>query len=164
MDGVNVRVSDPAADTGAGADNCRLSVCCSPLAIAVVSKLQMSAGSGEENPVPDNVYVRGPTVSVPEWAVALAGANRIVKDADSPAAIVTALPRVVLNAAPLIVNGETVSACGNGFIIESVQDSCVPCGIRPKLMAALASGPVHGAATLKVGAGTTVARRMALTV
>ena len=66
MDGVNVRVSDPAADTGAGADSCKLNVCCSPLAIAVESKLQISAGSGEENPVPDSVYVRGPTVSVPE--------------------------------------------------------------------------------------------------
>src|SRR5665213_2916785 len=88
----------------------------------------------------------------------------MVKDDDCPAAIVTAFPAVVLNAAPLRVNGETVSACGNGFKIESVQDSCVPCRIRPKLMVELASGPVHGAATLKVGAGTTVARRIAVTV
>ncbi len=96
--------------------------------------------------------------------MALAGANWIVKDDDCPAAIVTAFPAVVLNAAPLSVSGETVSACGNGLRIESVQDSCVPCGIRPKLMMALASGPVHGVATLSVGAGTTVARRIAVTV
>ena len=101
---------------------------------------------------------------LPEYAVALAGANRIVKDEDCPAAIVTALPIVVLNAAPLTVSGETVSACGNGFRIESAHDSGVPCGIRPKLMVAFASGPVHGAATLNVGAGTTVARRIAVTV
>ena len=92
------------------------------------------------------------------------GAKRIVKDDDCPAAIVTALPAVVLNAAPLRVNGETVSACGNGFRIESVQDSWVPCRILPKLMVELASGPVHGAATLRVGAGTTVARRIAVKV
>ena len=61
-----MRVSDPAADTGAGADSCKLSVCCSPLAIAVVSKLHTSDGSGDENPVPDRVYVLVPTVSVPE--------------------------------------------------------------------------------------------------
>ena len=94
----------------------------------------------------------------------MAGANWMVKDEDCPAAMVTALPAVVLNPAPLRLNGETVSACGNGFRIESVQDSCVPCGIRPKLMLALASGPVHGGATLKVGAGTTVASRIAVTV
>ena len=94
----------------------------------------------------------------------MTGANWIVKDEVCPAGIVTAFPVVVLNAAPVTVNGETVSACGNGFKIESVQDSRVPCRIRSKLMVALASGPVQGAATLSVGAGTTVARRMALTV
>ena len=88
----------------------------------------------------------------------------MVKDDDCPAAIVTALPAVVLNAPPLRVNGETVRACGNGFRIESMQDSCVPCRIRPKPMVELASGPVHGAAKLNVGAGTTVARRIAVTV
>ena len=55
MDGVNVKVSDPAADTDAGAESCTLKVCCSPLDMAMVSKLQTSAGSGDENPVPDNV-------------------------------------------------------------------------------------------------------------
>ena len=88
----------------------------------------------------------------------------MVKVDDCPAAMVTALPAVVVNAAPARVKGETVSACGNGFRIESVHDSCVPCKIRPKLMVELTSGPVHGAATLKVGAGTTVARRIAVTV
>ena len=145
VEGVNFRVSVPAAGTGDGADSCTFTVCCSPLDIAVVSKLQTSDGNGDENPVPESVYVLGPTVSVPEYAVALIGANRIVKDEDCPAAMVTALPIAVLNAAPLTVSGETLSACGNGFKIDSVQDSCVPCGIRPKLMVALASGPVHGA-------------------
>ncbi len=50
----------------------------------------------------------------------------MVKDADCPAAIVTALAELVLNAAPLTVNGETVSGCKKGFSIENVQACCVP--------------------------------------
>ena len=61
-----MRVRVPAADTGAGADSCRLSVCCSPLEIERVSKLHTSDGKDDENPVPDSVYVLAPTVSVPE--------------------------------------------------------------------------------------------------
>src|SRR5579871_1162967 len=88
----------------------------------------------------------------------------MVKVDDCPAAMVTALPAVVVNTAPARVSGETVSACGNGFRIDSVQDSCVPCRILPKLIVELTSGPVHGPATLKVGAGTTVASKIAVTV
>jgi hypothetical protein len=105
-----------------------------------------------------------PTVSVPEKADPTAGLNRIVNEADCPAAIVTAFPDVVVNPAPVTSKGETVRACGNGFSIENVHASCVPCTIRPKLIVRLASGPVHGAATLKIGAGTTVARRIALSM
>jgi hypothetical protein len=54
-DGLKVRVIVPAAVTVAGADNCRLSVCCSPLPIFVLSKLQTSDDSGGENPVPTRV-------------------------------------------------------------------------------------------------------------
>jgi hypothetical protein len=50
-----VRVIVPAAVTVAGVDNCRLSVCCSPLPIFVLSKLQTSDDSGGENPVPTRV-------------------------------------------------------------------------------------------------------------
>ena len=99
-----------------------------------------------------------PTVKVPEKADPLAGLNRIVKEA----AIVTAFPEALVNDAPVTSSGETVSACGNGFRIENVQDSCVPCRIRPKLMFLFASGPVQGAATVKIGAGTTVASKIAL--
>ena len=83
---------------------------------------------------------------------------------DCPAAMVTALGDAVVNAVPATLKGETVSACGNGFWIESVHACCVPWEMRPKLMLASASGPVQGGATLNVGAGTTVARRIALTV
>jgi len=54
-DGLKVRVMVPAAATVAGAESCRLSVCCSPLAIVVLSKLQTSEDSGGENPVPASV-------------------------------------------------------------------------------------------------------------
>src|SRR6185295_18491439 len=124
--GLNARVMLPDAVTVAGADSCRLRVCCSPLAILVLSKFQTRADSGGENPVPANTYVRVPTVSVPEKAEPVAGLNRIAKETDCPAAIVTAFPEAVVNAAPVTSKGETVSACENGFRIDSVQASCAP--------------------------------------
>ena len=75
IDGLKVSVMLPAAVTVAGAESWRLSVCCSPLPIFVLSKFQTSEDSGGENPVPASAYVRVPTVSVPENADPVAGLN-----------------------------------------------------------------------------------------
>src|ERR1700746_4097205 len=97
--GVNARLTKPDAATGDGCGRRMVRVCCSLLATVGVSKLRIGVERSALKPVPVSEYVRLPTVSDPEAALAVVAVNFMGNETLWPVSTVTLEGATMLNAA-----------------------------------------------------------------